>query len=66
MRIFVPLLLLMGGCRSDQNLHGDRTTPDLTLRLDSPLYGEFMDDQPIQVEGEVYPPTARLWVATTS
>mgnify|MGYP001472803199 CR=1 FL=1 len=62
MRIFVPLLLLMGGCRSDQNLHGDRVTPELELRVDSPLYGEFMDDRLILVEGEVYPPTAQLWV----
>jgi hypothetical protein len=62
MRRLIPFMILLGACRSDQNLHVDRSVPDLTLELTSPVYGQFMDDAAVEVEGLVYPPTALVWV----
>ena len=62
MRRLIPFMVLLGACRSDQNLHVDRSVPELTLELTSPVYGQFMDDAAVQVEGVVYPPSALVWV----
>jgi hypothetical protein len=59
MRAYVVLPLLLVACK-DSGILAERDVPTLTLRLDSPTYGQFAGAGAIHVTGEVQPPNALL------
>lgn len=59
MRAVTPLLLLLAACdRGSIEL----PVPELTLEVDQPVYGAFVGDGPILVEGRVSDPSAEVWI----
>jgi hypothetical protein len=59
----VWLLALLGlGCRSDYSVKTDRTSPELTLEVFTPTYGEFLGDEAARITGKVSPAQAILEV----
>jgi hypothetical protein len=60
MRHLAPLALLLAGCHVGYDFVPQDDT--LTLDLTSPQYGAFLGEDPIQVEGRVYPEGATVRV----
>ena len=60
MRHLVPIALLLAGCHVGYDFVPQDDT--LTLDLTSPQYGAFLGDEPILVEGRVYPEGATVRV----
>ncbi len=61
--MLTPLVLVVGCPPSgDVPLVGQPATPELSLEVTSPVYGEFIGGGPAIVEGHVVPAQTQLWV----